>query len=75
MGHIGSVVVGMLDALSFSGGLTSGTGSDAANHFHLLLELLVQQSIYKRVDSGIEQDHRESYVKGHSTNVYGCNIH
>ena len=39
---------------------------------HLISELLVQQSVYKRVDSRIEQDHCVSNGDWYRTNVVGC---
>ena len=48
----------------------------ATDHaLHLLLELLVEQGINKRINSRVEQDHGESYVKGKRADGYGSNIH
>jgi len=46
---------------------------EAYNSLHLVLELLVQQSVYKRIDSRIKQHHcvRNDAIYG-ETNVEGC---
>ena len=66
--------VGNLDAQTFPHGANPGCwGADAAQHFlHLLSELLVQQSVHKRVDSRIDQDHRVSNSHWDGTSVIGC---
>ena len=48
--------------------------STTDHSLNLLLELLVQQSVHKRVDSRIEQDHRVNSGDWDGTNVVGCNI-
>ena len=74
MGWVGGAV-SQLDVVSNPHGLNPWyRGTSAANNsLHLILELLVQQSVYKRIDSRIEQHHcvRNDTVYG-ETNVEGC---
>ena len=68
-------MVSQLDFMSTSRGLNPGyRGISAAyNSLHLIFELPVQQSVYKRIDSRIKQHHcvRNDAVYG-ETNVEGC---
>ena len=68
-------MVSQLDIMSTPRGLSPGyRGISAAyNSLHLIFELPVQQSVYKRIDSRIKQHHcvRNDAVYG-ETNVEGC---
>ena len=61
--------------MSSSRGLDPGYRDTTAayNSLHFIFELLVQQSVYKRIDSRIKQHHcvRNDAVYG-ETNVEGC---
>lgn len=74
VGRVGRVV-SQLDIMSTPRGLSPGyRGISAAyNSLHLIFELPVQQSVYKRIDSRIKQHHcvRNDAVYG-ETNVEGC---
>ena len=48
--------------------------STAYHSLDLLPELLVQQSVHKRVDSRVEQDHYVYNGGWDGTNVVGCNV-
>ena len=51
-----------------------GTASAAYHSLHLLPELMVQQSVHKRVDSSIEQGHCVGNGEWDWTNVIGCRV-
>ena len=74
MGRVGRAV-SQLDIMSTPRGLNPRyRGISAAhNSLHLILELPVQQSVYKRIDSRIKEHHcvRNDAVHG-ETNVEGC---
>ena len=74
VGRVGRAV-SQLDIMSTPRGLNPRyRGISAAyNSLHLILELPVQQSVYKRIDSRIKQHHciRNDAVHG-ETNVEGC---
>ena len=73
-GRVGGV--SKLDALSLIiRPNPGGWWASAAYHsLHLLSELLVQQSIYKRVDRGVEQDHRVTNGNRDFTNAVECEV-
>ena len=75
MGRVGGFT--KLDALSLIVRLShGGRWASAAYHsLHLLSELLVQQSIYKGVDSRVEQDHRVRNGKREFSNTVECEVH
>ena len=72
VGRVGGV--SKLDALSLIVRLIRGECWASAEYhsLHLLSELLVQQSIYKRVDCRVEQDHRVRNSISDFSDAVGC---
>ena len=48
--------------------------SEAYHSLHLFSELLVQQGIYKRIDSRVEEHHRVRNGNRDFTNAVGCEV-
>ena len=72
--RVGGVVVGKLHTLPLTSRLNHGScwASAAYDPLHLFSKLLVQQSINKRVDSRVEQDHYVRNGNRDFTNIVGC---